>query len=138
LLYKYTVEVARVITAEINAAPITAVDVGVRVFVSLRQYGSVWFEELALEDFEHKLYVLPMEYTEWVGNQHKKIRIECEVLEEIWTVNHLWVKQFGSLRVFDPARMILIDEQFVLNHPEILSERRRDQTLQRCREALGL
>jgi hypothetical protein len=138
LLYKYTVDVARVITAEINAAPITAVDVGVRVFVSLRQYGSVWFEELAFEDFEYKLYVLPMEYTEWVGNQHRKIRIECELLEDIWTVNHLWVKQFGSLTVFDPAKMILIDEQFILNHPEVLSERRREQTLQRCRETLGL
>jgi hypothetical protein len=42
LLYKYTVDVARVITAEINAAPITTVDVGVRVFVSLKMvlYGS--------------------------------------------------------------------------------------------------
>jgi hypothetical protein len=79
-----------------------------------------------------------MEYTEWVGNQHRKIRIECELMEDTWTVNHLWVKQFGSLTVFDPAKMILIDEQFILNHPEILSERRRELTLQRCREVLGL
>jgi hypothetical protein len=138
LLCKYTVAVARVIAAEINASPIVEVNVGSKVFVNLRQYGSKWYEELGLEQFEYKKYMLPMEYTEWVGNQHRKIRIHCEIMDDVWNVNHLWVRQFGSVLIFDPGTMILIDEQFIFNHPEILSDRRREMILARCRNVLGL
>jgi hypothetical protein len=138
LLLKHTVEVARVISREINSAPITAVNVGDTVFVDLRQYGCEWYESLELEAYQYRKYVLQFEYGEWKGSNRRKIEVSCDLMMDEYVVNHLWVQQFGSIKKFDEANMVLVGAQFILDHPDITSSNRREQVLQHCRDVLGL
>jgi hypothetical protein len=136
LLLKHTVEVARVISREINSAPITVVAPGDVVFVDLRQYGSDWYEILGLEEYQYRKYVLQFEYGEWRGRNKRKIEISCDLTMDEYVVGHLWIQQFGSTKNFDATRMILIDAQFILDHPDITSSNRREKVLQHCRNVL--
>ena len=134
---KFRLERSRQVAAEINRPPITAVDVGTKVYVDLRSYGSVWYETLPLDDKDHLTYVLVYEYAEWVGTMNRKIWVRCELLDEYFDVPHLWVRRYGSNKTFDVENMILVDENFILAHPEIVSERNREAVLQRCRELVN-
>jgi hypothetical protein len=136
-LLKFRLERSRQVAAEINRTPITAVDVGTKVYVDLRSYGSVWYETLPLDDKDHLTYVLVYEYAEWVGTMNRKIWVRCELLDEYFDVPHLWVRRYGSNKTFDVENMILVDENFILAHPELVSERNREIVLQRCRELVN-
>jgi hypothetical protein len=138
LLLKVRLEEAKVMTREINSQAIVNVDVGQTVFVNLRQYGCGWYETLNLPYYEYRKYVIIFKYTEWKGAAHRKICIESELTEDSWTVCNLWVKQFGSCRDFDPDSMTLIDEQFLVDRPEILGETTRERVIARCKTHLGL
>jgi hypothetical protein len=138
ILLKMKTEESKVIAKEINSQAITNVNVDDKVFVDLRQYGCGWYESLELEDFEHRRYVIPFKYTEWKNESHRKITIESQLTGDIWTVNNLWVKQFGSMKEFDQTCMILIDEQFIVDHPAIIGETNRDRVINRCRTNLGI
>jgi hypothetical protein len=132
-LLKYRTDVAKTIAKSVNAETITSVDVGTKVYVNLRQYGCAWFESLDLPDFEHTKYVILFEYTEWKSDTHKKIRITSELTLDSWMVANLWIRQFGTTTVFDPLTMHLVDEKFLLEHPNILGETHRQEVLARCR-----
>jgi hypothetical protein len=138
ILLKYRTDVAKTMASEINAEAIQNVEVGSKVFVELRQYGCGWYESLGLDDYEHRKYVIPFEYTSWKGSGHRKIQIESELTGDVWTVSNLWVKQFGSVKIFDANYMILIDEEFILKFPALIGETNREDVLARCREHLGI
>jgi hypothetical protein len=57
-------------------------------------------------------------------------------MDEDYKVPHLWVRQFGSVRLFDPETMILIDDQFVIDHPELVADKNRAKILQSSRDRL--
>jgi hypothetical protein len=139
ILLKVRTEEAKAITREINNTAITEVDVNDSVWVDLRQYGCEWYESLQLPDYEFRKYVILFTYQKWKGNDHKKIVIKSDLTLDEWTVNHLWVKQFGT--IYDhklPENAVKIEEQYLIDHPEILGETHREFVLNKCRWVLGL
>jgi hypothetical protein len=124
----------------IKGTKITTVDEGDVVYVDLRQYSvGRWYDDLPMEDRYHKKYVLQFEYERWYNDEQKKIWIYCPLNYDGYYVDHLWIKMFGATKVFDPGRMILIDEHFVLKYPEITtSASNRERVMQRCRDVLGI
>jgi hypothetical protein len=127
-----------ILAREINKQVITNVTIGDKVFVELRQYGCTWYESLGLDRFEYLKYVIPFEYKEWKNQAHRKILIESELTGDSWFVSNLWIRQFGSRKVFDETSMVLIDEQFLVQHPEVLGETNRERVINRCKTNLGL
>jgi hypothetical protein len=51
---------------------ITTVTVGDQVFVDLRFFGDIWYEQLGLPDFASSCYVMPFTYTHWYHRTSKK------------------------------------------------------------------
>jgi hypothetical protein len=139
MYHKLKVPEAKALIRQLDREPILEVDVGTKVYVCLRQYGSAWYEELKLPDFEHIDYVMEGVYGPWKDERTKlKIQIELLVTNEAYDVSNSWIMQFGSVRNFDPERMVLVDMKFIVYHPEILSERTRQTTLKRFKRDLGL
>jgi hypothetical protein len=139
MYHKLKVPEAKALIRQLDREPILEVDEGTKVYVCLRQYGSAWYEELKLPDFEHIDYVMEGVYGPWKDERTKlKIQIELLVTNEAYDVSNSWIMQFGSVRNFDPERMVLVDMKFIVYHPEILSERTRQATLKRFKRDLGL
>jgi hypothetical protein len=136
MLLKYRQKEEKQRATEIRKSVITSVDVGDIVYVDLRQYSvGTWYDELPLEDKYSKKYVLKFIYERWQDDRRKKIWISCPLNDDGYYVDHLWIVMFGTNKVFDPGKMILIEEKFVLQYPEIVtSERNRDEIVQRCRD----
>jgi len=139
MLHKYRQKEEKIRAAEIRKSVITTVNIGDKVYVDLRQYSQgQWYDNLPLADRYEKKYVMLFEYQKWQNDDCKKIWIYCSLNDDGYYVDHLWIKLFGSVKVFDPGRMILIDEKFVLEYPEIAtSERNREEILQKCRDLVG-
>jgi len=108
--------------AEINALPITEVEPQQRFFLDLRQRGgATWYNAIGLPDSAMLTYMLPCVYTRWVGKQHRKIKVECALTNEVFDFDHYTVRAYGSCMVIDPARMVLIDASLVKKYPKIAS-----------------
>jgi hypothetical protein len=133
LLLKYKLEVANAVTKQLNSTEITCIEPGDIVYVDLRSYGDTWYQGLGLEDPDHITYVLKYQYLDWVSNAHKNIWTICDLLEEEYKVKHLWIRRFGSRKDFEVQNMVLIDKDFLLHHPLIISERNRKRILRKCR-----
>jgi hypothetical protein len=43
----------------------------------------------------------------------------CEALKDRFTFDHVFVKEYGSVKVFDSEHMVLVDSDFLKNHPEV-------------------
>jgi hypothetical protein len=104
------------------------------VYVDLRSYGAAWYASLDLADKDHKTYVFEYRYLDWIGNRHKKIWVIADLLLEEYQVQTLWVKQWGSNKILDVDTMVLMDHNFVIIHPEVLSNDNRDAVLDKCRD----
>jgi len=139
-LHKYRQTEEKRMARIIKGTKITTVNEGDVVYVDLRQYSvGRWYDDLPMEDRYHKKYVLEFEYEQWFNDEKKKIWIKCHLNDDGYYVDHLWIKMFGANKVFDPGRMILIDEHFVLKYPEITtSASNRDRVMRRCRDTLGI
>jgi hypothetical protein len=105
--------------AEINKTPITSVKPGDSVYVDLRCYGATWYATLGLPDCDMKTYVLVYTYTRWI-RQHFKIEATCDIFKETFTLDHVFVKMYGSIFTFDEFNMVLIDEDFIARNPQVL------------------
>ena len=134
MLLKYRLEAAKLVTKEINESPITSVESGDIVYVDLRSYGDHWYHTLNLDDPDHRTYVLQYRYLDWANAARTKIWVICDILEEEYKVQHLWVRRFGSVKAFDVDKMTLIDKRFILDHPQVLSDRTRERILEKCRD----
>jgi hypothetical protein len=107
--------------ALINRTPITEVQVGDTVYVDLRSYGHIWFDALELPDSHSKSYVLQYEYIK-INHSRRLIWAKCDVFKETWRLNHVFVLDYGSTKLFDPRCMILIDSAFVQSFPSVLNQ----------------
>jgi phospholipid-translocating ATPase len=105
--------------AEINKTPITAVKPGDTVYVDLRCYGANWYQNLRLPDCDFKTYVVVYTYTRWI-KPNIKIEAVCDIFKETFPLDHVFVKMYGSVFTFDESLMVLIDEDFVSRHPQVL------------------
>ena len=115
----HRVHESRRIILELNKTPITTVSPGDICYVDLRYYGATWYASLNLPDGDFKTYVVLYQYKKWIkGNL--KIEVFCKLFNEIFIVDHLFVKQYGSEKEFKPGSMTLIDKNFIQKYPQVL------------------
>jgi hypothetical protein len=136
-LLKYRLERAKQVSADINKQVIDQVELADEVFVDLRSYGSEWYKDLNLENMDLARYVLKYVYTEWENHKHRKIWVSCDLLDEHFKVGPMWIKKYGSCKILDAITMTLVDEQFIIDHPNIVSDRYRAAVLEKCHKTLN-
>ena len=117
----YTINVAKQEAARLNKLPITEVSPGDLVYVDLRWYGAEWYRQINLPDKDFKTYVVVFRY-ERLASQNRKIVGYCETLNDRFTFDHVFVREYGSVKKLDADYMILVDSEFLKSHPEV-SER---------------
>ena len=74
--------------AALNKTQITEVVPGDTVYIPLRAFGYLEYDELTLPDKEHQLYVVPAIYTRWAGTTHLRIDIRVELFSSTYMWNH--------------------------------------------------
>jgi hypothetical protein len=100
---------------------ITTVTVGDQVFVDLRFFGDIWYEQLGLPDFESSCYVMPFTYTHWYHRtSKKKISARFDLNDQSYAFDNYLVFAWGSKKVFDAATMILVDDTLAASFPKIV------------------
>jgi hypothetical protein len=105
--------------ATLNKTPITSVKVGDQVFVDLRSYNDLWYQALKLPNCDTLTYVVVYHYLRW----HKlnlTLIAHCPIFKEHFTVDHLFVFRYGSVKIFDANTMVLVDSDFVSRFPQVL------------------
>ena len=114
----FRVHIAKLQISELNKTPIDPAWVGHVVYVDIRSYGAMWYEELNLPDKDFTTYVVPYVY-EKLERRNSRIVAFCELFNERFLVDHLFVKEYGSKVMFDKQLMKLIDSAFLSEYPGI-------------------
>ena len=121
-LLLFTTVVAARMRRDLNNRPITEVSPGDNVFVDIRSFGNpAFYVELALPDPDHTCYAIVGIYGDWVSAQRKKINLSFPLFNQLCSVDHDYVRRYGSVKVFDPVRMVLVDAAFSRTHPRVLA-----------------
>lgn len=119
----FRLKIAKQMIADILKSPITEVVPNDEVFVDIRSYGADWYATLNLPDLHVKTYVVVYKYISLSRNM-RKIRAHCILFDEIFDLDHLFVKEYGSVKTFDSSTMILIDDNFVARFPQVAPDRK--------------
>ena len=114
----------------IKNSNIDLVQPGDKVFVNLRSYSEQWYQTLALPDQYRVQYMLPYEYGKFVGKGSRKIEALCPLFDECFIVDNIFVHLYGSERTLK-SNMVLIDELFCRQHPQILPDAGRAKLLKK-------
>ena len=116
--------------ASIRKLAITAVQPDDLVYVELRcAFGLEWYDTLSIPDKYDVIYVVVVQYIKWRDRHHKFIQPKVLVLDEVmrdW--DNYDVVSFGSSKNLTDD-MYVIDETFVVQHPEIIDPKNRDRLL---------
>ena len=100
------------------------------VYVELRcAFGLDWYDTLSIPDKYEVIYVVAVQYIRWRNASHKFIQPKVLVLDEVmadW--DNYDVFSFGTNRILLET-MHLIDETFVVQHPEIINPKHKDRLL---------
>lgn len=132
-LLLYSAEEANKLKRRWNTLNITEVQPGDEVFVDLRCYNAGWYDKLDLPDIHHITYVILYVYKHYASKRDKKsIYVHCPVFKETWLVKNTFVKMYGSNRNLIPNAkdIILIDEAFIKNYPQVLPHQSESSTQQ--------
>ena len=125
-LYHLTLDVkmAKRFQTQLRKEDITSVKVGDTAFVDLRFFGDLWYEQLGLPDYTTSSYVFEFTYTHWFHKTSKKKISGCLVLKRdlSYSLDGYLVYCWGANLVFDPARMILVDNSLVAAYPQLLQD----------------
>ena len=115
---KYTTKQAKKYIQELNRKPLTGYTVGQEVYIDIRLYGDGWFNKLQLPDSQTTMYVSKFRLTKCSSKKLEMINI-------ITNDNH----KLGAYQIycylhtaFDPARMVGIDEAFMLEYPQVTQD----------------
>ena len=106
-----------------NRTSITEVGPGDTVYVNIRSYGATWYSKLPLPDLFHTDYVVEYFYRHFANKRKTQIVAECKVFNEKHTVNHDFVKRYGSNKNIPSdtdATVKVVDEVMVRDYPELL------------------
>jgi hypothetical protein len=104
-----------------NEIGIITVEPGEKVYVNLRAWGAEYYEKLNLENKYTIKYVVEGEYTQWSYRNHRKIDMKCRLFKEVYIWTAVDVLLYGNQKRLE-AGMILVDDEFCRNHPDILNE----------------
>jgi hypothetical protein len=123
----FTVEEAQKETARRNKIRITEVLPGEVVYVDLRFYGADpnepgenWYRFLSLPELDTKTYVVPFVYGK-LSSRDTRIVATCNIMQDKFIWDRCTVLEWGTAKVFVPSSMILVDEQLVKLHPDIIA-----------------
>ena len=120
-LLLFTAAEASTMMAAINRTNITEVGPGSNVYVDLRFFGSDWYNSLGLPNSDTVTYLVCFCYHHWY---HKttftKIVAMCYIFDEVWPVNHYFVRAYGSK--FQPSSSdVVVTSDFIHMYPQIVS-----------------
>lgn len=108
--------------SRINKSPITEVTPGdVIYYWDIRSYGEDWFQGLNLPDAYYKKYVVPHQYIGWVSNAKLKIKSRNLFIGKTFQENHWNVFAYGTVSVFDPDTMVLVNDALAAEYPRVKS-----------------
>ena len=127
---RYKVERSPTEVTALRKRVITLVQPDDIVYVELRcALGLDWYNTLSIPCKYEDIYVVVVQYIRWRNAAHKFIPPKVLVLDEVMADRDNYdVFRFGTNRVLsDP--MHLIDESFVLQHPEIINPRNKERLL---------
>ena len=100
------------------------------VYVELRcAFGLDWYDTLSIPHKYDNIHVVAVQYIKWRDRHHKFIQPKVLVLDEVmrdW--DNYDVISYGSTKVLT-ENMVVIDESFVVRHPEIVDPKNRDRLL---------
>ena len=106
----YSADVAKTMVSDIKKRDIDLVQPGDTVYIDIRCYGETWYMTLDLPDKYLKSYVVEYHYFEWVSTRNRRrIRARCDLLNETWTLDNIFVHTYGHRKVFDNTNMVLLD-----------------------------
>ena len=114
----------------LNKRHITEVEPGDSVYVDLRAWNPIWYDQLELPNAYEILHVVLCQYTEWRGREKLKIILPCELFNENILYEHYDVYCFETIKFFYPDSMLLLDKTFALSFSHILPEDKRERLLQ--------
>ena len=137
-LLRFKTSIAEKERALLNRKPITEVKPGDNVYVDLRFWDPVWYDQLNLPETYERIHVVPCSFAEWKDNTHKKINLRCDMFDETLLLQHYDVYCYGTIRQFNVTTMILVDELFCINHPNVLpDDARRSVLLQKYKSTIS-
>lgn len=127
-----TLKAAKDKLSELRGKPITTVQPGDKVYVSLRYYGAERYDDLPMEDKYDLEYVVEHNYEKWANATQTKIVSHCPVFNIMSEpLDLLFVTLYGSNKVFDETKMMLVDSQIIVKYPAILPDNKSKQALLR-------
>jgi hypothetical protein len=117
----YRVDVAKKMAAELNKTPITEVQPGDRVYVDIRWFGYEWYRQSRLPDDKYfRTFVVLFVYEKYAA-RNRRIMASCPIFNDRFTdLDHVFVKEYGSVKSFDQSSMTLVDEAFLVSYPELI------------------
>lgn len=104
--------------SRLNKLEITTVKPDDTVYVDLRWFGAEWYRQMSLPDCDFKTYVVIFKYERYVSKK-RKIIAYCPVFNDRFTLDHVFVFEFGSVKEFNSETMILVDLAFVTRFPKL-------------------
>jgi hypothetical protein len=118
----YSASEAKKIRTTLNRTAITEIAPGDTVYVDLRCFGAVWYNQLALPDLDHTHYVVLTYVVQFYNRACTKVTVRMDVFDLVMTQTHEWVLSYGSVKHFDPASMTLVDSAFTREFPQVLQD----------------
>jgi hypothetical protein len=120
----YDLKTANQHISTLKRTPITSIKPRDIVYVDIRCYGSAWYKTLPIPNKEHSAYIVEYRYIKWLNKSKTKIQASVPLFKETWTVDHLFVKQYGSRRLEDWKRLQdiniqVIDEDTLKQYPQL-------------------
>ena len=118
----YDVKEAKKHIASINKGNIVEVVPGDIVYVDIRSHGNcAWYDSLGLDRADFMTYVVECNYKKYKSTNNKKmIWITYPLFNEEYCVDRSFVVFYGSEKIFLEGFMVLVDEEFLANHPKII------------------
>jgi hypothetical protein len=92
---------------------------GDSVFVDIRWFGAEWYRQMNLPERDFKTYVVIFRYERFAAKK-RKIVAYCPIFQDRFTLDHVFVFEFGSVKEFNNKTMVLVDAEFVAKFPELL------------------
>jgi hypothetical protein len=124
-LYHLTLDsvLAKRYQTQLRKEEITCVALNDSVYIDLRFFGDLWYEALALPDFETSQYVFKFTYTHWYHKQsRRKISGHMDLdPTQKYSLDGYAVFCWGSVLTFDAATMVLVTEALVRQYPQIMA-----------------
>jgi hypothetical protein len=112
---------ASTMMAAINRTNITEVGPGSEVYVDLQFFGSNWYNSLGLLNSDTVTYVVVFCYQHWYHKtSFTKIVAMCHIFQEVWPVNHYFVRAYGS-KFHPSASDVLITSYLIQQYPQIVT-----------------